>query len=181
MPSLGQAWASPMLAGLHCKMRVYVCLSMAIYWNLNWTNGYVHFKFTHAKSGSPHTSRTALQDACICLSVAIYWNLNWMNGYVYFKYKHAKSGSPHTSRTALQDACICLSMTVYQNLNWTNGYVHFEFAHMLKLARAQPVGIKNPGAKDIIIQVNTCMATADHDRQGQAAHRQYHQITHSKS
>ena len=56
-----------------------------------------------------------------------------------------------------------------------NGYVHFEFAHVLKLARAQPVGIKNPGTKTT--QVNAHMAAADHDRQGQAAHRQYHQNT----
>ena len=57
-----------------------------------------------------------------------------------------------------------------------NGYVHFEFAHVLKLARAQPVGIKNPGAKTS--QVNAHMAAADLDRQG---HRHYHQITRRKS
>ena len=42
---LGQAWASPTLAGLHCKIRVYayVCMYVRPYTkNLNWTNGYAN-------------------------------------------------------------------------------------------------------------------------------------------
>ena len=39
----GRAWASPTLAGLQCKSRVYVCLCMAIQ-NLNWAN---RFQIAH--------------------------------------------------------------------------------------------------------------------------------------
>ena len=48
----------------------------------------VHFKFTHAKSGLPHASRTALQDVCVCLFVTIYQNLSSTNGYVHFEFAH---------------------------------------------------------------------------------------------
>ena len=37
---LGRAWASPTLAWLHCKTRVYVCLSVWVWpYTKNWTNG----------------------------------------------------------------------------------------------------------------------------------------------
>ena len=50
--------------------------------------------------------------------------------------------------------------------------VHFKFAHVLKLEHS--IGVKESWSED-----DPCMATADQDRQGQAAHRQYRQVTHS--
>ena len=75
---------------------------------------------------------------------------------------------PHTSETALQDAFVCLCVAIYQNLNWA--------LNLLKLECSRSVW-KKPGAK--MTQVNTHMVTADHGGQGQAVHRQCHQITHS--
>ena len=49
---LGRAWASPTLAELHFKTRVYVC-SWPYTKNLNWANGYEEFQIcTRAKTNS---------------------------------------------------------------------------------------------------------------------------------
>ena len=48
---LGRAWATPILAGLHCKTRVYVCLRVAIYRKFQLSKRIpkdtLHFKFAH--------------------------------------------------------------------------------------------------------------------------------------
>ena len=64
----------------------------------------LHTPLARASLSEPHTSVTALQDACVCMSVCM-WphieNLNWINGYdgthTFQIYTHAK---------ALQNSCL---------------------------------------------------------------------------
>ena len=90
----------------------------------------------------------------------------------------ASLSDPHTSMTVLQN---CLrSYTVnfkWGHLNISRRLTGKSRASLLSMkgysvySQSAASAWKEPGVKTT--QVNACMATADHDRQGQAAHRQY--------
>ena len=77
----------------------------------------------------------------------------------------------------MQDACVCLSVclcvAICQKLKLNKRIRTFKFAHVLKLVdgHAGSLTISNSTPMDLLNM------TADHDRQGQAAHRRYCQIT----
>ena len=47
----------------------------------HWWANYSFKVFVGASLSEPHTSVTALQDACVCLLAVIYRKFNWTNGY----------------------------------------------------------------------------------------------------
>ena len=73
---------------------------------------------------------------------------------------------PHTSVTALQDACVCMSVCVWP---YTKILIERTRRSLMKVD-TMDLSLSN---------FSPMVATADHERQGQAAHRQYRQITHS--
>ena len=57
-------------------------------------------------------------------------------------------------------------------------HLHFKFAHVLKLLCSVRVDMMDPSLSNSV-PMDLLNATADHDRQGQAAHKWYCQIMHS--
>ena len=80
---------------------------------------------------------------------------------------------PHTTGTALQDG-VCMFVRG-DNFKVNKRICTFQICTHAK-ARAQPVSMKEAWS-----EINAHMTTVDHDRQGQAAQRWCHQITHSSS
>ena len=81
----------------------------------------------------------------------------------------ATLSGPHTSKTALQDTYVCMYVLTDQLCGHIpkilTERIDLKFAHMLKCTK-----VFKPSLSSSIL-INLLNVTAEHDRQGQAAHR----------